>query len=90
MAQPLQKFRAGQVTCAIWENEMPLPNGGSKEVLKATVGKSYKDRNGEWKNSSSFSRNEIPLAEWCLDRAFSAMLEEQDSEREGVEQEQIE
>jgi hypothetical protein len=31
-------------------------------VLKATVQRRYKDKSGSWKSTTSFSRNEIPLA----------------------------
>ena len=29
MNKPVAKFRAGGVVCALWENEMVLPTGGS-------------------------------------------------------------
>ena len=59
-------------------------------MLKATVERRYKDKNDEWKSSNSFSRNEIPLVRWCLDKAFDAMLEERSSDRISVEEEVIE
>ena len=36
----------------------------------------YKDKDGQWKSSGSFTRNEIPLAIYCLTKAFAAMVEE--------------
>ena len=53
MNKPIQKFSAGSVSCALWENEMPLPSGGTRNVLKATFERRYKDKNGEWKSSNS-------------------------------------
>ena len=76
MAQPKAKFRAGQVSVAVWENEAKV-NGQIVELLKATVERRYKDSNGEWKSSGSFSRNEIPLAIYCLQKAFDHMIEKQ-------------
>ena len=76
MAQPKAKFRAGQVSVAVWENEAKV-NGQIVELLKATVERRYKNGNGEWKSSGSFSRNEIPLAIYCLQRAFDHMIEKQ-------------
>lgn len=73
-AKPVQKFRAGQVSCALWENEISV-SGRKIKMLKATVERRYKDGN-EWKSSGSFSRNEIPLALWCLQKAFDHMIEE--------------
>jgi len=44
--------------------------------MKATIDRRYKDKDGTWKSSGSFSRNEIPLAVYCLIKAFAAMVEE--------------
>jgi hypothetical protein len=78
MAQtkPVQKIRAGQVSCALWENEMTLSGGRKIKALKATLDRRYKDSDGTWKSSGSFGRNEIPLAIWCLQKAFDNMIEE--------------
>ena len=72
--EPVARFRAGQVNCALWKNEINV-NGTAKTILKASVSRRYKDRNGEWKSSQSFSRNEIPLAIHVLQKAFEKMLE---------------
>ena len=58
--KPVAKYHAGQVSAAIWENEISV-NGRQVTVLKATVQRRYKDKDGDWKSSGSFSRNEIPL-----------------------------
>ena len=63
-------------------------NGQMKTMLKATVERRYKDSSGQWKSSNSFGRNEVPLVRWCLDQAFSAMIQEKSTsdtaEEEGV------
>ena len=51
-------------------------------VLKATVECRYKDRDGTWKSSGSFSRNEVPLVIYCLSKAFAAMIEEKTGHNE--------
>jgi len=76
---PVAKFRAGQVSAAIWANEVQMPRGAVK-ILKATVQRRYKDKNGEWQSSGSFSRNEIPLAIHCLQKAFERIIELQNEE----------
>lgn len=86
---PVEKFRAGQVSSAVWENDVSV-NGQQKTMLKASISKRYRDRDGEWKTSQSFSRDEIPLAIYCLQKAFEAILEKQVApEDEGVEQEKV-
>jgi len=49
-------------------------------VAKATIERRYKDASGTWKSSSSFGRNEIPLAIYCLRKAFEAIIESEQEE----------
>lgn len=71
---PIAKFRAGQVSAALWENEIQT-GGRTATILKATIQRRYKDTDGQWKSSTSFSRNEIPLAIHCLQKAFERIVE---------------
>jgi hypothetical protein len=68
------KFRAGLVACALWENEVTV-KGEKTTMLKATVSRRYKDKDGGWRTSTSFSRNEIPLVIYVLGKAFQGMIE---------------
>ena len=70
---PIAKFRAGQVSAALWENEIQT-GGRTATMLKATIQRRYKDTDGQWKSSTSFSRNEIPLAIHCLQKAFERIV----------------
>ena len=82
--KPIERFRAGSVACAIWENEITV-EGRPQKILKAQVSRRYKDRYGAWKSTQSFSRNEIPLAIYVLEKAFTAMIEKHAGEDEGGE-----
>ena len=75
--RPVAKFSAGQVSAAIWENEVTTKAGKQVTMLKATVERRYRDRDGQWKSSSSFARNEIPLAIYCLRKSFEHIIESQ-------------
>ena len=44
-------------------------------------------RDGTWKTSQSFSRNEIPLAIYMLQRTFEAMIEKRSGGEGGDQQE---
>jgi len=63
---------AGQINCAIWKNEIRV-GGSTKTVLKASVERRCRGKNGTWKSTTSFSRNEIPLAVYCLSRTFETI-----------------
>ena len=73
---PVAKFKAGQVSSALWENQVQV-KGAAVTILKATVQRRFKARNGDWQSSGSFSRNEIPLAIHCLQKAFEKIIEMQ-------------
>ena len=75
MTQPVTKFRAGPISCAIWENDAVV-NGNKMSLKKATVERRYKDASGEWKSSGSVGRNDIPLVVYCLRKAFECVVEE--------------
>ena len=59
----------------MWENEITV-NGNSKTVLKASVQRRYKTDDG-WKSSTSFGRNEICLAIYCLEKALDKIIQEE-------------
>ena len=89
MTKPLKSFAAGGVRAAIWENEIQV-DGSAKTVLKATIERRYKDKSGTWKSTTSFSRNEIPLAIYCLEKAFEAIVgEEKGDNGNGVAEEVV-
>jgi len=89
MTRPVAKFTAGQVSAAIWENEVTTKTGRQVTMLKATIERRYKDRDGQWKSSSSFARNEIPLAIYCLQKSFEHIIEGQKAEDGNVEEEMV-
>jgi len=89
MAKPVAKFKAGQISAALWENEITV-NGKQVTMLKATVQRRYKDKDGQWKSGGSFSRNEIPLAIYCLQKSFEHMIEGQkDTDENGSVEEEV-
>ena len=44
--KPIAKFKAGMVSVAIWENQIEV-KGKTVTMLKATVQRRYKDKNGD-------------------------------------------
>ena len=83
--KPVKKIAAGSVRAAIWENDIEV-NGVTKTILKVTVDRRYKDKDGQWKSSQSFSRNEIPLAILCLSKAFDLLSKSKQEQAEELEE----
>ena len=79
---PVAKFRAGAISAALWENDIDV-KGRTVTILKATVQRRYKDKDDIWQSSGSFSRNEIPLAVHCLQKAFEKIIEKQSEASNG-------
>ena len=72
---PVQKFSIGPVKVAIWANET------KKGVLHTvTVSRSYRDGDA-WKNSSSFSRDDLLSLAKLLDQAHSWIAEQPRTEK---------
>ena len=69
-AGPVHEIRLGRIRAAIWEND--TQNGTRHNV---TVSRLYKDGD-EWKDSSSFGRDDLPLVAKVLDRCHSWIFEQ--------------
>jgi hypothetical protein len=69
-AGPVHEIRLGRIRAAIWEND--TQNGTRHNV---TVTRLYKDGD-EWRDSSSFGRDDLPLVGKVLDRCHSWIFEQ--------------
>ena len=70
--KPVQVFRHRQLSASIFENE--AKNGGT--FYSVSLQRAYKDGD-EYRHSSSFSRDEIPVARHLLQNAWAFILEAQ-------------
>ncbi len=55
MTQPIKKYKAGSIRATVWENE--VENGKYQTV---SIERVYQDKEGNWKNTSSFRLNDLP------------------------------
>ena len=56
--KPIHEIRLGRIKAAVWENE--TENGVRFGV---TLSRLYKNGKDEWKDSTSFGRDDLPLVE---------------------------
>ena len=89
--KPIAKFAAGGVSAALWENEITMNGGKTAKIMKASVSRRYKDNYDNWKTTYTFSRNEIPLAIYCLQKVFETIVEKgKDQEiTQAIEEEKV-
>lgn len=66
---PIHELRMGRIKACVWDNETP---GGIRSSV--TVSRLYKDEHG-WKESTSFGRDELPLVQHVLGRAYEWLFD---------------
>ena len=71
--RPVHEVRLGRIRAAIWENET---QSGIRHNL--TISRLYKDGD-DWKDSSSFGRDDLPLVAKVVDRAHSWIFQKQEA-----------
>jgi hypothetical protein len=69
-ARPVHEVRLGRIRAAVWENE--TQNGTRHNVSFSRL---YKDGE-EWKDSSSFGRDDLPLLGKVADLAHTWIFEQ--------------
>lgn len=52
--KPTHKVQSGAVSVAVWSNEIDTANG-NRTVQRVTAERRYKDKDGTWKSTGSFS-----------------------------------
>ncbi len=69
MTQPEIKFKAGGIAATVWKNQ-------SKDGEYRTVSfeRSYKDKDGTWKKTSSLRLNDLPKATVVLNKAYEHLV----------------
>lgn len=72
--RPVHEVRMGRIKAAIWEND--TQTGVRHNV---TVSRLYKDGD-QWKDSTSFGRDDLPLVAKVADMAHSWIFEQNGAE----------
>lgn len=67
---PEIKFRAGAICATVWKNEGVKKDGEATEYRTVSFERGYKDKNGEWKSTTSLRVNDLPRATLVLQKAY--------------------
>ena len=78
---PEKKFRASPVTATIWANEGTTKEGEVRLYRTISLERTYKDKDGAWKSTTSLRVQDLPKASLVLAKAYEyvAIKEEGDS-----------
>ena len=71
---PEKKFRAGGCSAAIFVNQFQTPTG-MKAARNVVLERTFKDKDGQFQSSKSFSMNDIPKAILVLQQAYQHIVE---------------
>ena len=80
--KPVKKFRAGNCTATVWKNKITV-DGKDIETHSVNIEKSYKDKNDEWKTTSSFNKNEMPKAILVMEQAYEFLASAKSEDVDG-------
>lgn len=70
--KPVRVFRRRGVKVAVFRNE-----SGEHTFHKVAVQKIYREDGGEWKTTNSLGRDDLPLAQMLIGRAWEFILDEE-------------
>jgi hypothetical protein len=73
-------FRLGRVRASVWSNESE--NGPWYSVSFSRL---YKDKDGQWQDSTRFSREDLPLLMKAADQVHTFLYRQQTEETAGDE-----
>ena len=74
MSKPIEVIRVGAVNVSIFENTI-MKDDKILTIPKVVFQVRYKDKQGQWKSTSSLSVNDIPKAINALQRAYQILTE---------------
>ena len=81
--RPKKTFRAGSVRASIWDNEISLPNGETRNMPRVRVERRYKNDQNEWVSTNYFNVNELAKLQAVIRAAFDYLVV---TERERTEE----
>jgi hypothetical protein len=81
-AKPVHEIRLGRIKAAIWENA--TQNG---TMFNVTICRLYRDGK-QWKDSTSFGRDDLPLLAKVADRVHSWIFDQNQDPNGSQKQEQ--
>jgi hypothetical protein len=67
---PEKKFRASPISATIWTNEVKTKEGETRLYRTVSVERTYKDKDGAWKSTTSLRTQDLPKAALVINKAY--------------------
>lgn len=91
--KPKKKFKCGGVTASVWENSAEVMRDGNKVMSTfetIVVERTYKDKDGEWKKTNNFRKNDLPKVSLVTQKAYEfVMLDKEEDLDQIIPEEKI-
>ncbi len=72
--QPEKKFSTGSVSATVWQNTGKSRNGEEVSFRTVSFQRSYKDKEGNWKTTSTLRTNDLPKAALVIQKAYEYLV----------------
>ena len=73
MKAPLKRFQVGACTATVFGNEVETANGKVVQ-MHVVLQRAYKDKDGNFQNTSNFGVNDVPKAMLALHEAYRYVM----------------
>ena len=80
---PEKKFSTGAISATIWKNKGTRKTGEETEYRTISIDRRYKDKEGNWKSTTSLRINDLPKMKLVIEKAYEYLtLREQNNGEE--------
>ena len=81
---PEKKFRASPISATIWTNESKTKDGETRLYRTVSIERTYKDKEGAWKSTTSLRVHDLPKAALVINKAYEYITIKE--EGDGIEE----
>lgn len=79
--KPVETFRAGCITASVWANIGKI-DGKDTTFYNVSLIRGYKDKDGTWKETSTYKQTDIPKAILVMQKAYEYLSMKEYEEKE--------
>ena len=76
---PETKIKVGAISASVWKRTHTSKDGQSFERRQVSIDRVYKDKEGNWKNATSFELNDIPKAILALQETYALLAKKSEA-----------
>lgn len=71
--KPETKIKIGAICASVWKRTHTTRDGREFDRRQVSIDRVYRNKDGDWKNATSFELNDIPKAILALQEAYALL-----------------